>query len=239
MVAEIDFLKNLNERRYACELEDVESTSSQNINDYPEFNRNRYTVYKGYYNKELLNEGIPYIKKEMDDNNGKIGYYFEKEDIDANEELFEKYYIELKSLSIDELMKGNEPDDSISVWVIGDEKVSGVWYRIEDFEKAEPIIKKKLDNLKEKLDRLKALQFTKDWYEMSDDAQSRVVEDISYAEGDYEECVWKYDSLKKIINIMDFLQNNVAYPYLNELDIERYVWSYDDKREIELFVEVC
>lgn len=237
MTAELDRLKALNLQRYACVLKDITPTGTANDEDYPDITNDVYYDYVGYYRPNILENALgftPYRKKEW--NKTKNAYYLYEDVVEANKTLLSKY--EIKP-TLEELQTFNEDgDDIIILYARKTKNNGGSWYRYSDFSKAEEKIKEEYFKKRDELNELRKLRNTKDYFEMSEDGKNSYLSEVGYLEESLEEYESEYQAIEYILNIFEFFKEDVAYPSINNFDEKSYTWYYDDKREIELYIEV-
>lgn len=236
--ADVSVLKNINERAYSCDLRDITPTGIAKDEDYPEITKDYIYEYVGYYKTEVADKtGIPlspYRKKEW--NKTLNAFYVTEEQLEANKEAIAPF--ELKP-SFEELKSFDESrKDIIVLYVQHIRSCNGQWYRQEDFKKVEPAFKREYEDRKETLRGLKAFRNTKDWFELSEEGKESYFEELSSAEEMYDDAEISYNTLEYILNIFEFLKEDVGYPQVNEFKERSYLWEYEDKREIELYIEV-
>ena len=239
MDAELDFLKNLNDTRYSCRFADVESSSTTNDDDFPDVTTYIEHDYVGYYNRKIMQTqwaGQNFREYIKPHSNPGLGYSVDKAFFEDHRADFEMFVV---SPTVEEMMKGfDEKSDIICVYTRKDAKSGGIWYKQEDFEKGKEIIEKHYNEILEKKQKLDAIKYSKDWYEMSEKARNEFLEDYSYIEEDLEDAQWKVWSVNKIINILDFFNENYGERVVDVYGETSYVWNYDDKRQIEVYIEV-
>jgi hypothetical protein len=97
---------------------------------------------------------------------------------------------------------------------------------------------KEYEEKKTRLNKLKSLKDTKEWFEMSEKAQNNLLSEIGWAEEDLQDIEWKYWSIQKMVNVLDFIEEDVGFMYTDETGATGYTWKYEDKREIEVYIEV-
>lgn len=73
---------------------------------------------------------------------------------------------------------------------------------------------------------------------MSEEARNNLLEELGWAEEDFQDADWKYWSIQKMVNILDFIKEDVGFMSKDETGSTRYMRNYNDKREIEVYVEV-
>ena len=225
--AELNRLKSLNLR----------GTGTAKDEDYPDITTDVYYDYVGYYKKEILESGIifyPYRKKEW--NQTKNAYYLSEMVIGGNIGLLQAYEIRP---SLDELTTFNEDnDDIIILYAKKIKKNGGQWYRYDDFSNAEEKIKEEYFKKRDELIELRKFRNTKEYFEMSEEGKNSYLSEVSYLEESVEDSEWEYLSIEYILNVFDFIKEDVGYPKTNEFGEKSYEWYYDDKRNVELYIEV-
>ena len=239
--ADLGFMKNLNERRYSNEFEGINATGKTKDEDYPEITEYTYTEFQGYYQKSVIDD--PELKgnfviKEKTHKEGINGYCFDKAFIEEHKETFEKYEVHP---SLEEMVKGGTEDfnkKTVLLYYRETKKNNGTWFKSSDFTGSEEKFKKEYEEKKSRVDKLKSLKDTKEWFEMSEDGRNNCLEEINWAEEDLQDAEWKYWSIQKMNHIIDFICEDVGFPYKDETGSTRYMWNYDDKREIEIYIEV-
>ena len=239
--SDISILKNLNELSYSCSLRGIEPTGTAKSDDYPELTRETVYSYVSQYHSEILKDEnlskflSAYYKKDW--NNELDAYYVEEDALEQNADAFVKYSV------IDGETDGEADGEYVSadyvlIYVKKIRKVDGAWYRKEDFEHAESKIKSQYFEKYDELKKLKSLRNTKDWFEMSEEARNNYFSEVDYLEEALEEAEWSYNAITYILNVFSFLEDEGRVE-LNEYGEENWIWSYDDKRKIEVFIEVC
>ena len=230
-------LKSLNMHSYHCDLRDISPTGTAKDEDFPEITNDVYFEYIAYFKKELLDEFTlcPYRKKEW---NKTQNAYFVNEDVyNKLKSKFAPYEIKI---SLEDYKSFDE--NSTDIVILYEKRVrknNGKWYRREDFEKAEEKLAKAYIDKTIELHELKKLKNTKDWFEMSDEAKSSYFQEVSDLEDaindDYRP---EFDAIEYILNLFEYLQEDMGTPKYNEFGELSYEWNYDDGREIELYIEV-
>ena len=238
--AELGFMKNLNTMRYSNEFEGITATGVTKDEEYPDITMYTYTEFNGYYSKGVLEDPLlkdSFIKKNTTHREGVEGFVFDKDFIEKNKETFEKYE---QHPSFEEMVHKSDDFDSkyVMVYYRETKKNQGTWFKASDFDGVEDKYKKEFYDRKSRVDKLNAMKDTKDWFEMSEDARNNFLEELSYAEDDLQDAEWKYWSIQKMNNIIDFIKEDVGFPYKDETGSTRYKWNYDDNREIEIYIEV-
>ena len=240
--AELGFMKNLNTMRYSNEFENITATGTAKDEDYPEITEHTYTEFQGYYQKSVINDPElkdNFIVKEKTHKEGINGYCFDKAFIEEHKEIFEKYEVHP---TLEELMKKDSSEDIEKKYLLlyyrEAKKNHGTWFKPNDFEDAVDDIKKEYEEKKARIDKLKSLKDTRDWFEMSEEARNNLLKELGWAEEDFQDADWKYWAIQKMVNILDFIKEDVGFMYKDETGSTRYMWNYDDKREIEIYIEV-
>ena len=236
----LDRLKSLNMTRYDCDFEDISPSGTAKDEDYPDITSYAYYEYVSYYKKEIFDkfpnvEFKQYRKKEW--NKTANAYYVEEAVYNEKKDEFEAYAVRP---SMEELLHCfNENDESIIILYKKEiRKNRGMWFKYSDFANAEEKIKKEYFDKRDELRDLKKLRNTKEWFEMSEDGKNSYLSEVNYLEEDIEEYEWKYNAIEYIIAIFDLFKEDTAVVTKNEFEELDYQWSYDDKREIELYIEV-
>ena len=237
--AELDFLKNLNDTRYSCRFSDITSSSKTKDDDFPDVTTYVEHNYIGYYKREVMEtdwaKGAFYKYNKPYGNPG-IGYTVEKKFFEEHDSDFKEFEVRP---TVEEMMKGFDADsNTICLYTRENARTSGIWYTASDFEKGKEIIEKEYNELLEKKRKLDALKYSKDWYGMKEAAKNEFLEDYGYLSEDLEDAEWKVWSINKIINILDFMNDNVGFRQVDEYGETSYVWNYDDERQIEVYIEV-
>lgn len=235
--AELDRLKSLNMRRYACDLKDIIPHGTAKDEDYPDITTDVCYEYVGYYAPKILENVlgfVPYRKKEW--NKTKNAYYLPEDVIETNKVLLSNYEVRP---TIEELTTLNEDSDDIIILYAKKVKNNGgCWYRYEDFHQAEDKIKEEYFKKRDELRDLTKLRNTKEYFEMSEEGKNSYLSEVGYLEESVEECELEYLAIEYILNIFDFIKEDIAFPKTNEFGEKSYVLSYEDKRDIELYIEV-
>lgn len=241
ITADISRLKSLNQYAYKCDLKDICPTGKAKDEDYPDITTDILYEFVSYYDREkLFKSGIkiniqPYRKKEW--NKTKDAFYVTEEEYEKYKEAMEPYAV---NPSLEELKTFDEDDKGIIIlYKRYKKKNDGQWYRAADFEKVEKALKDTYQSKVLELHELKKLRNTKDWFEMSEEAKNSYLEEVSYLESAIEEEYEpEYEAVEYILSIFSFLEEE-GLPVPNEFGEISYEWSYDDNREIELYIEVC
>jgi hypothetical protein len=238
--AELGFMKNLNSRRYSADFEEIDSTSKTKMEDYSEITTYIYTDFQGYYKKDILED--PFFKqmftvKNNTFRNGEPGYVFDKDFIEKHKEDFEKYSM---SPSLEDLVNKSDElkEKAVIVYYRETKETSGIWYSMKDFEDAVPNIRKEYEEVKARLAKLEGMKDTYEWFKLDENAQNNILEEIGWVKEEVEDKEWKYDSIVKMTNILDFIKHDVGFKYVDEDGSTKYNWYYDDNREIDVFIEV-
>ena len=230
-------LKSLNMYRYRCDLKDIYPTGTAKDEDFPEITSYVYYEYVAYFKKEILDKFIlyPYRKKEW--NKTQNAYFVNEEIYNERKSEFDPYEIKI---SLEDYKSFDE--NSSDIVILYEKRVrknNGQWYRREDFEKAEEKIAKAYIDKTIELHELKKMKNTKDWFEMSEEAKSSYFQDVSDLESAIEEDYRpEFNAIEYILSLFEYLQDDMGTPKYNEFGELSYEWSYDDKREIELYIEV-
>lgn len=238
--ADLSFLKSLNERSYDCELGDITPTGRAKNEDFPDVTSDYEYSFVGYYKSGIINNEDfwkylhRYIRKDW--NKTVDAYFVEEIDLDELSEKMEPYCVKP---SINELAKFDEKASGVVIlYAKKKTDLHGYWYKKSDFEAQKDKYEKKFFDAYDRLEKLRSLKDTKDWFEMSDNARENYWEDFNYAESDLNELRYEYEAIANIINIFEFLEDE-GIEKINEFGEASYTWEYNDKREIELFIEVC
>ena len=234
--AELGRLKSLNTHRYACDLKDIHPTGTAKDEDYPEITMDVHYEYISYFKKELLDKFSLNHYRKKDWNKTQNAYFVDENFYNEHKEEFAPYEIKV---TLEDYKSFNE--NSTDIVILYEKRIrknNGQWYRKEDFEKVEETLGKTYIDKIIELHELKKLKNTKEWFEMSEDAKNSYLSEVGYLEeaiNEYHEP--EYNAIEYILNIFDFLED-VGTPVYNEFGELRYEWNYDDKREIELYIEV-
>lgn len=237
--ADFSILKNINEQGYSLDLTDVTPSGSGNIDDYPNVKYYKYDEFKGYFKKQILKEPItfglmgyanPEIKYES--------YHVSLQDYTDNMVIFDKY----NAYNQDDIssIKDINIDDYLTIYIERKEERNGSWFKKDDFQNAYVILKKKVEDAKKELNRLDAVRFSKEYYEMSDDAKDNLFNDMVWKNEDIENYETQLDTVRYIRNIFAFFMEDVYYSPDAEIKPigEELTSSFSDKREIEIFLTV-
>lgn len=238
--ADFSILKNINEQSYSIDLTDVTPSGSGNLDDYPDIKYYKYDEFKGYFKKQILKEPITFglrgyakpDKKEYE------SYHVSLQDYTDNIDIFDKY----NAYNQDDIasIKNINIDDYLTIYIERKEERKGSWFRKEDFENAYVILRKKVEDAKKELNRLDAVRFSKEYYEMSDAAKDNLFQDMVYKNEDIEDDRARRDTVRYIMNIFAFFMEDVYYsPDAEIKPVEKELTSsLSDKREIEIFLIV-
>lgn len=238
--ADVSILKSLNEHSYACDLKDITPTGSANDDDYTALTKTIYYEFISYYKASIITDFpelnfVSYRKKDW--NKTKNAYFIEENVYKENKERLSEY--EVKP-TIEEMTTFNEDsDDIIILYEKSIKSNDGKWYRYSDFANAEEKIKEAYFKKRDEFNELKKLRNTKDYFEMSEDGKNSYLEEIGYMEESVEEYESEYYAIEYITSIFNFFKEDVGFAKFNEFGEIKYAWYYEDKREIELYIEVC
>lgn len=239
--AELGFMKNLNTRRYSNDFDGIDPTGTADGKEYPFLTEYRSSSFIGYYRKEFLDdESIKGLYKEKVNNEISTeadSYVFLEGEYDSCKDYIKKYEAKL---SVSEIMekKSDFRDNYIILYASEVTEVNGKWFKASDFLGVQDKLRNEFFEKKSRLDKLNSMKDTRDWFEMSESARNNLIEEIGYAKEDLEEAEWKYDSIVKMNNILDFISEDLGFRYVDEDGCTRYKWYYDDNREIEVYIEV-
>jgi len=237
--AELGFMKILNSMRYSNEFDDVIPTGKTKDSDYPEITQYTDCEFLGYFKKEFLDDTKfygSYKEKTRNDIRSEVkSYVFLQGMYDGIKNEVKEYIV---NLPFNEISSPDFNEKYILLYNSEIKASNGTWFGASDFKDVEEKLKSEYFSKKERVQKLNSLRDTKDWFEMSDDARNNVLEEIGYAEEDFEETGYKYESAVKINNILDFIQSDLGFRYINGDGETRYEWNYDDDREIEIYIEV-
>ena len=239
ITADLSRLKAINLHSYRCDLRDVSPSGTAKDEDYLDITHDVIYDYAAYYRKEVVDNVevnfVPYRKKDW--NKDFNAFFITEEEYEANKDTLATYEIQL---SVKEMAEFDESrEDIIILYKKKVKKNDGVWYRLADFKKAEDKIKSEYLNKRDELHNLRKLRNTKEWFEMSEEARNNYLEEVGYMEESLEELECEYDAITYILNIFEFLQEDMGYPDKNEFDEVNYIWQDKDNREIEVYIEVC
>jgi len=237
--ADFSILKNINERSYSLDLTDVTPSGSGNLDDYPNVKYYKYDEFKGYFKKQILKESITfklreYVKSEEECDS----YHVSLQDYRDNMDIFDKY----NAYNQDDIssIKDISIDDYLTIYIERKEEREGNWFKKDDFENAYIILKKKVEDAKKELNRLDAIRFSKEYYEMSDAAKDNLFHDMVWKNEEIEGYGTQLDAVRYIRNIFDFFMEDVYYSPDAEIKPvgKELTSSFSDKREIEIFLTV-
>lgn len=230
--ADVSFLKNISVMRYSGELENVNNGGKSKIDDYPSIRDYVSCSFYEYLRSDILNEFQfePYVNGD--------DYGVDCPKFVCDESFIEENYEAIDGYRVIMPVSDKENSDGLIMLFKREiSKVDGMWYTIGDFEKALPKFVSEYEEVKKKIDKITSIRESREWYEMSKEAQGQLLDDLSYLKEDLDDCRWKKEAVEKIITILDFFQEDVGFTVDGkESKIE---WPYDDKRNIELFIEVC
>ena len=236
--ADLDRLKSLNLRSYACDLKDIMPTGTAKDEDYPDITTYVSYEYVGYYKPRILENVLgftPYRKKEW--NTTKNAYYLPEDVIDINASLLEKYEL---NPTIEEIKTLDENGDNIIIlYSRRVKRNNGQWYRQDDFLNVEEKITNEYFKKRDDLNDLKKFRNTKEYFEMSEDGKNSYLSEVEYLEESLDEYKYEYEAVEYILHVFEFLMDDMANVSTDNFGEKKYEWSYDDKREIELYIEVC
>lgn len=223
--AYLDFMKNLNEVRYSCEFEHVFSSSNVRSDEYPDVTSYKSMEMFGYYKSDVLND--PDLKDAISEHNSNFNkntygrdFEYEVDEVffEKNKDKFQKYEIPVFEL------KDNET--YVTLGCMTTEQRNGIWYTAADFENAATAYLKEYDKATERFNKLNALNNTKDYFEMSENAKNEFLSELSFAEEAVSDAKCRYECICKMNNIMDFMSSDFI---IHD--------SYYGMRDIEVFVE--
>ena len=235
-----NYLKNLNTRSYSFDPDYIISTGEGKVEDFPEILKYYTDKFINHYWLTALDEVdglkdvlIPYKKKHVPEN--QVNYLISEEDLELYKDKLASYVLTMEDIC-STLKKETKEGGYFSVYVRVNDVPKGTWYKLEDFTNAMPKYKEQKDKAFEKLYKLKAMEDTPAYYEMSEEARIRYRDDLQYAEEVYEEYMYQYEAIQNIINLLGFYVENRAIEEEDENGMTCIDYSHDDS--IELFIEV-
>jgi len=240
---DVSFLKNLDCRRYSAQFSDITATGGKYKDNFQDIIVDYVIDFENYYDKEILDNPeiikglISGYKPESYKPSERINYVVDETFLKEHKSVFEEYKL---SPSIEETLNGFENNENvIPVYLKKKTKVEGLWYKASDFEDAKDKIYKEYEEARKKVEKLESIKYTKEWFEWTEEGRGNLLEELSWANSDLEDKLWQKESLDKMLNILDFLKEDLGYRVINQWGQTRYKWNYDEPREIEIFIEVC
>lgn len=237
--ADFSFLKSINEQGYSLDLTDVTPSGSGNLDDYPNVKYYKYDEFKGYFKKQILKEPITFgLRGCAKPEEEYESYHVSLQDYTDNIDIFDKYnaYNQDGISSIKDI----NIDDYLTIYIERKEERTGRWFKKDDFQNAYDILIKKVEDAKKELNRLDAIRYSKEYYEMSDTAKDDLFQDIKWKNEDIEDYGAQLDTVRYIRNIFAFFMEDVYYSPDAEIKPvgKGPTTSFSDKREIEIFLTV-
>ena len=237
----MDFLKNLNDCGYSSTFTDIDTTSQTTDKDFPALCETKCLSFKGLYEREVLNvlekKGVKCEKCESAWGSGPnyesyVVLSEENDSYDKITELIEDYII-IKVTS--DVM---ETASAVAIMYITTEKSFGTWYTYADVKAGLGKIKKKHDDAQDDLSRLKQIKNSVQYFEMSENAKNDLLSEIGWAEDTEYEYSYQLESINLLECIFESIKNNLLYITHDKYGIEHSSSNWEDKRNIELRIEV-
>lgn len=243
---DVSVLKNLNERGYDCVLENIRPSGKGNVKDYPDINCFYSFTFVNYFDNSVIDkfyqeQAKGNVSASIMNLPGKEKNYNGHKCYIADDRFFDWVRKEY-----DEQTLGSVIIDSKNTVMLFKQNITeaenGYWYTEKDFSDREEALLKEQEEAYKRLVKLQTIRDTKDWFEMSEDARNNYFDEVSYAEEDYQDKRWKYESIVEILALfravddMAVLKNKTFESYgvvFKETKFER------DKGDLELFIEVC
>lgn len=227
----LNYLKNLSNRSYTAQFDDVEPTPVIDNNEIAELLKYDAREFMYMLKKEALSE-LPLAA--YDDGytgNDAPKYIMDESDFEKYAEIIEKYKV---NFDINEYVQNQAwyTENCINVFRHYYEHEDAIWYCKEDFEKAEEKIKKSYDIAQTKLRKLETLEGSKDWYELSENAKNGVLEDMSYIKEDVQDYEWRLWSVNKIINILDYYEEDYGYCHNGIYSSDYKDYKFGDRKVV-------
>lgn len=237
----MDFLKNLNDCSYSPTFDDIDITSQTTDKDFPELCETKYVSFKGLYKREVLDflekKGIKCEKCDGAWGSGPnyASYLVLLEGCDSYDhitEMIEDYHIVKVTSDV------METGSAVAIMYVETSKTSGTWYTYADVKSGLSKIKKKYDDAQEELNRLKQIKNSVQYFEMSKNAKDDLISEIGYAEYAEYEYSCQLESINLLKCIFESIKNNLLYITYDKYGVEHCSSDWEDKRNIELRIEV-
>ena len=222
---DLDFLKCLNDRSYSASFTDINDVYFEDSQDYNQQLLYRNRIEDGYFRDDILKQD--FFKGERAYSlNIFPSYEVHMSQYDDHKEDYNKYRVEGVSI--------NDMKNVIYITFYSYEVEKGHWFDYGCFEEARKIITKRYEDAREKLKKLTDQEYTKDWFEMSEDARNRWCEEVSWAQEGLEEEETEKEAIDKIVNLYDIVNNNLGIK-VKEGAVD---WNHFESRNCRLFIYV-
>lgn len=224
---DMDFLKNLNDCSYSSTFSNIESTSSTVDSDFPEVTTSKEIIFKNFYKKDICQ----FLSSESFQEYKSPWCYKD----------YKAYIVNPEALDSIDTLKTNDMEDTenvVAVFCIEEIKYKGTWYTLKDVSDGRKKIQKEFENAKEEVRRLRDMKNSIQYFEMSENAKNGLLTELRYAEDGLEECEWNLGSINSLYYLFINLAQNLYYVSCDEFGVEHVFASWENKRDIELFIEV-
>ncbi len=217
--AVIDRLKSLNDKAYSADMPDV-SPDTSGVTDAMIKNATK-EVYSefAFFLDPKIHEALPSFFMKAPEGDEADWLIKAKDLIKAK-----KYEVDLGTM--EESLKADTSGYQ-RVYVLKDTTLNGEWYSFSSFSKAEDFYIEKYNKLLEKKLRLETIKMSKDFYMLSEEQQSNLQEDLSYASEDLADAIYPVYACSHMAGILEFLEN--------EKNLDDTDYSEPDK-EIRVFI---
>lgn len=239
----IDFMKNVSDMRYSARFDGVEPDFKIKTEDFSDLFELYESQFVMYSSKEILDDEV-FVKNSHRWRFTEKGKVVEKyKNIILDEDFYEEnkdhmtefnVKLDLKSMFDNDAKK----DDIITISVKKRESVSGTWYTYDSFTELLKQLTLELKEKRESVDALNKIRLSAEYYNMSEEGRSNFISDLEYEKEDLDDLQYKVDSVNKLLNIFEFFSSDMCFEGEDSDGIRVLNTSYEDGREVELFVEV-
>lgn len=239
-----DFMKNLSEMRYSSRFEGVSSSSKTSTEEFKDIFDSTAADFVSYAPASILDSEI-FLDNSQRWRPAKENLY--RNSTVPNVILDEDFYEENKdfinefnaSLGLRDMLSDfTSNGDVVLLRVKKRLEIEGTWYKKEDFEEVAEKVKAEFEAKKESVQKLKDMRTSPQYYEMSEEGKNSFLSDLGFEEDELEDLQFKVWAINKLMNLFEFVKEDLCFEEKDSDGIRKLISSYDDNREVELFIEV-
>ena len=235
--ADVSFLKNINTTRYSNKFEKIMPSGKSIDSDYPEITTYTYADFENYYSKSILNDpeisnSFAHYEANGGYSNPADMYIVDSDFFNVNKDVFEKYLVSPPN----GFPNADFIANNISIYVRKCDKNCGNWFKESDFEKFLPDFENEYKSKEKQYNYLQSMRNSKDWFEMSETGRNNLLDEISVVGEDLEDAKWKYFSVLKFLNIIEFLRTDVCEMQKDCNGCTNHLWNVNENHEIEIYI---
>ena len=217
--ASLDFLKVFCESRLSCpDLGGITPKAHGTVEDAKAIFPREESKFLGSYDTAIC-------EKEWFTGNNKFTW-------DIDDDTYEAHKQEIESFRTKDLSGFS----AISIYKTEKGYEKGTWFCKDDFEELLRISNNEVADYTHRHASLSELRYTTDYFKLDDEAKDNYLSECTYIDESLDDAKFKVDCCQKMINVLDFLNEDMADTIKNEKGEPEYDW---DLRNVEVYIIGC